>query len=86
MIYKNDITIQRIYRSKDYNIKEKKNSMGNGKLEHGSTQKEIENNLGCVAFWRKALWKSLGVRAVIVDHIILLHPREPLLSSGIQLF
>ena len=40
---------------------------------------------GGSAFRRKALWESLGVRAVIVDHVILLHPFHSLLACGIKL-
>ncbi|PON55967.1 hypothetical protein PanWU01x14_184340 [Parasponia andersonii] len=37
------------------------------------------------AFKREALRKSLGVRTVIVNHVVLLHPLELLLTRGIQL-
>ena len=38
------------------------------------------------AFWRKALRKSLSVCAVVVYHVILLHPLEPLLACWVHLF
>ncbi|PON97956.1 hypothetical protein TorRG33x02_062710 [Trema orientale] len=37
------------------------------------------------AFKREALREPLGVRTVIVNHVVLLHPLEPLLTRGVQL-
>lgn len=38
------------------------------------------------AFCREALWEALGVSAVIVYHVILLHPLQSFLVCCIQLF
>jgi len=35
---------------------------------------------------RKAWRKSFGVNAIVVDHVILLYPLQPLLITGVQFF
>lgn len=41
--------------------------------------------LSHAALRRKALRKPLGIGAVVVDHVVPLHPPEPLLARGVQL-
>jgi hypothetical protein len=42
-------------------------------------------SLGGVAFWREALGKPLSVCAVIINHVVLLHPFQPVLIWSVQL-
>jgi hypothetical protein len=42
-------------------------------------------SLGGVAFWREALGKPLCVCAVIINHVVLLHPFKPVLICSVQL-
>ena len=37
-----------------------------------------------VAFWRKTLWEALSVCAIIVNHVVLLHPLQPLMACSVQ--
>lgn len=42
--------------------------------------------MGEIAFRREALWESLGISAVIVDHILVLYPFQLVLAWQIKFF
>ena len=45
----------------------------------------ISFSSGYGALWRQALGESLLISAVVVDHVVPLHPPHPLLACGIQI-
>ena len=42
-------------------------------------------SLGGVALWRESLGKPLYICAVIINHVVLLHPFKPVLICSVQL-